>query len=113
MARRLGVLAGVCVSDQVCASFMCGMWHVHYPFLKERYIKEIKKGSSAKKKVFFSASHSPLSDRRFNLSTYQQLTIAVASFIGLTHLTFSGEVTYLSVCAAGAHLDLGSREDGI
>ena len=69
-------MAGVCVSDQVCASFMCGMWHVHYPFLKERYIKEIKKSSSAKKKVFFSASHSPLSDPRFNLSTYQQLTIA-------------------------------------
>ena len=43
IARRFGVLAGVCVSDQVCASFMCGMWHVHYPFLKERYIKEEKR----------------------------------------------------------------------
>ena len=69
---------------------LCGMWHVHYPFLKERYIKEIKKSSSAKKKVFFSASHSPLSDRRFNLSTYQQLTIAdlASELVGKDPLLF-------------------------
>ena len=77
MARRFGVLAGVCVSDQVCASFMCGMWHVDYPFLKERYIKEIKKELFFKKESFFFCQ--PLSTLR---SAFQPINISTTQHCG-------------------------------
>ena len=51
------------------------MWHVHYPFLKERYIKEIKKSSSEKELYFFCQ---PLSTLR---SAFQPINLSTDSLL--------------------------------
>ena len=69
------------------------LWYVacSLPFSKRKMCKRKEKELFWKKSYISSASHSPLSDRRFNLSTYQHLAIAdwwqCLSWRGKTHFS--------------------------